>query len=628
MVSERTDPNGELVIVAPPRRVPGRVQQYDLGPLIGAGGAGEVYRATDRDLGRPVAIKVLRWAGRDPAALLREAQIMARLSHPNVLTVHEAMREGDEVFVAMELVEGDTLRAWLAERARPWREIVAVFVAAGRGLAAAHAAGVIHGDFKPDNVLVGADGRVRVADFGLAGSPAAAAVELGALDTVRYSVAAAGTPAYMAPEQHLRQRVDERADQFSFCVALHEALFGARPFPGETAAAIRERVLAGAIAAPAQRRRAPRWLRAVVLRGLQLDRERRHPSMAALIDALAGPRRRWMWAAAAALVAAAIGGARLAPGPAPAPAASCLPQTPEERLAGIWDAGARASLARRLLDAGSAEQDVGRLRARLDAHVAEWAAAGHDACAAPSRREIGVRLACLERRARDLGVLLRQLGVRSLDARRALEAVEDLEDAASCADGARLAIAGLPDPALRPRVAQILARVDLALAQTRLGDHAAARPIAREALVSAREIGFAPLIARALYVDGRIDDALGEPRAAEATLQASLATATAVVVESTRAQAAERLVAILAREPSRAGEARAMLAVARDAAARARDGRRQALLACEEGRLLVREGRRADGVRALERCVEGLTAARGPESAGATAARELLAVSR
>src|SRR5262249_54873267 len=146
----------------------------------------------DIRLRRDVAVKVVRpgvEVGRD--RLLHEAQAMARLSHPNVVTVFECGLVGDEVFVAMEYVAGTTLRAWL-ETARPWREVVRVFVAAGRGLAAAHAAELVHRDFKPENVLVGDDGRVRVGDFGLAGDAAGA----------REGAALMGTPAYMAPEQH------------------------------------------------------------------------------------------------------------------------------------------------------------------------------------------------------------------------------------------------------------------------------------------------------------------------------------------------------------------------------------------------------------------------------------------
>ena len=186
--------------------------------VLGSGGMGVVLSAYDPKLDRNVALKLLRpevWSAASGGArerLQREAQAMARLSHPNVVTVYEAGQVGDREFLAMELVDGETLRAWQRAEPRAWRDALAIYIAAGRGLAAAHAAGLVHRDFKPDNVLIGRDGRPRVGDFGL--------VSVGAEPrTVR------GTPAYMAPEQwSAAEDIDARADQFSFCVALWEAI--------------------------------------------------------------------------------------------------------------------------------------------------------------------------------------------------------------------------------------------------------------------------------------------------------------------------------------------------------------------------------------------------------------------
>ncbi|MFZ5446594.1 MAG: protein kinase domain-containing protein, partial [Myxococcota bacterium] len=197
-----------------------RVGPYELVEPLEAGGMGIVYAALDARLDRRVALKAVRRRGGDRAQLLREAQLMAQLAHPNVVPVYDVV-EADQLFVAMELVVGQSVRQWLAAAPRRWREVVDVFLEAGEGLAAAHAAGIVHGDVKPSNILVGDDGRVRVTDFGLA----TLASERGPSEQVR------GTPGYVAPEQLAGDGHDARADQYSFCVSLHEALFGA--FPGQ-----------------------------------------------------------------------------------------------------------------------------------------------------------------------------------------------------------------------------------------------------------------------------------------------------------------------------------------------------------------------------------------------------------
>src|SRR5215470_6274154 len=200
-----------------------RFGRYEVLRHAGAGGMGDVYAAYDPELERNVALKLLRpgTAGARAAELKREAQALARLAHANVVAVHDVGTSDGQVYVAMELVEGPTLRAWLAEKPRTAVEILAVFDAAGQGLSAAHGAGLVHRDFKPENVLLGADGRARVTDFGLAVA-AGAAGEL------------AGSVPYMAPEQLQGEAVDARADQFAFAVALYEALYGERPFAGST----------------------------------------------------------------------------------------------------------------------------------------------------------------------------------------------------------------------------------------------------------------------------------------------------------------------------------------------------------------------------------------------------------
>ena len=284
-----------------------------LNPL-GAGGMGVVYAAYDPQLDRKVALKLLhseavsRGSGTQSrndghTRLLREAQAMARLRHPNVVAVHDVGSYGDRVFIAMEFVEGSTLKSWLRSRPRTRKEVLAVFIQAGRGLQAAHDAGLVHRDFKPENVLVSLSGQAQVLDFGLAKAteddgerpdkPARGALELAAsVNSLSRELtqqgAIMGTPAYMSPEQHLGLPTDARTDQFSFCVGLYEALYGTPPFPADTMASLAMAVVGGKVAeAPRESQaRVPPWLRKVLLKGLSADPAHRHASISELIDAL------------------------------------------------------------------------------------------------------------------------------------------------------------------------------------------------------------------------------------------------------------------------------------------------------------------------------------------------------
>jgi predicted Ser/Thr protein kinase len=319
------------VVEAPP--APGlrpldRIGRYVVEEQLGQGGMGVVVAAHDPELARQVALKVVRpGVGDRPyrKRLVREARAMAKLEHANVVRVYDAGEVDGEVFVAMELVRGQTLGQWLRAERRPWREVIARFVAAGRGLAAAHHAGLVHRDFKPDNVLVRAsDGRVCVTDFGLAvpaGSERAEpdastspgseprAASLSAETTLTRTGAAVGTPAYMAPEQRRGEEVDARADVFSFCVSLHEGLHGVRPFeaepggrptaPGSREARDRARRSPGA-------RRVPRAIRRAIARGLSLDPAARWPAIDPLLAVLERATRRRTVAIASAVAAAAV----------------------------------------------------------------------------------------------------------------------------------------------------------------------------------------------------------------------------------------------------------------------------------------------------------------------------------
>ena len=296
------------------------IGRYTVLSLLGRGGMGAVYRAYDPWLDRNVALKLLHRATRDqdPASelrLLREAQMLAQLQHPNIVAVYDAGSTDRGVFVAMELCEGRTLGEWLAERRRTVSEILAVFRAAGRGLDAAHEAGLVHRDFKPSNVLVGEDGSVRVLDFGVAGSgePPSAGIDTGRCsrrEVTRPEVGlhpptgpipfadlteddvVIGTPRFMAPEQLVAGKIDHRSDQFTFCVCLHEALYGSSPVLGRTFSERRRLLVRGqvldehALLAGPRPRAVPKRVRRALLRGLSVDPSARFESMRALVAAL------------------------------------------------------------------------------------------------------------------------------------------------------------------------------------------------------------------------------------------------------------------------------------------------------------------------------------------------------
>src|ERR1022692_3659392 len=251
------------------------VGRYRLLRLVGRGGMGEVYAAHDPELDRRVAIKILRAKARpddiEAARLLREAQAVAKLSHPNVVAIHDVGTAAGRMFLAMELVEGETLAVWLDRRRHSIEEILRMFAMAGRGLAAAHRVGIVHRDFKPQNVMVSRDETARVMDFGLAARGGTASRNEPRLTRVGSIL---GTPLYMSPEQLLGQPVDPRADQFSFCVALWEALYGARPFEGATLLEIRLAVLGDRPRPGPLQARVPRRVRAMLERGLSVDRSK------------------------------------------------------------------------------------------------------------------------------------------------------------------------------------------------------------------------------------------------------------------------------------------------------------------------------------------------------------------
>ncbi len=514
------DPSRAPVAPDQPFRRGDAIDRFTVLEPLGMGGMGIVVSAYDCDLDRKVAIKVLRpdRVALEPeqgrTRLLREAQAMARLSHPNVVTVHEVGTVGEQVFVAMELVSGQTLAEWLAEP-RSWRDIADVLSRAGRGLAAAHRAGLVHRDFKPDNVLLGAGGEVRVTDFGLAGvaadSPARDDATMLSAPLTRTG-AVMGTPAYMSPEQHRGEEADARSDQFSFCVALHEALYGVRPFAGENGAELLDAIEARRLSAPV--REAPRWLRPLVLRGLEPRREDRWPGMDALLDALsrdpAVRRRRWLLGGGAAAVIAAVAAGFILTGERPA-----LCQGARAQAQAMWNASSRDRVRAAFMATGSpiAAGVFDRVDRQLGARLDGWAAAHTEACQATHERGeqseamLDLRMQCLSRARRQIGALVDVWTREPVKLEKAIDAAAGVGDVAGCADTEALAMPVAPprDPALAQRIERIRAQLDSVQAQQRAGQLTGALALAREAVAAARPLRHPPILAEALYRNGQLE---------------------------------------------------------------------------------------------------------------------------
>jgi hypothetical protein len=374
---------------------------------------------------------------------------MARVAHPNVLAVHDVGRVGDQVFIAMELVDGETLQAWL-RTPRSFAEIVDVFARAGGGLAAAHSAELVHRDFKPNNVMIDRGGRVRVMDFGLARSsgardPSAAAPPARADEALTATGVILGTPAYMAPEQLAREPADARTDQFSFCVSLYEALAGTRPFVAADTDELRAAMADGRLARPT--RKVPAWLLRVVERGLRAKPDERWPSMDALVEALGrDPRRlrRRALAAAAALCVLAGGGVAYRRA---AHARDQLCTGGARALASAWDPARRTAVARAFAATGLpyADRVLASVNASLDGYGAEWVAAHDDACRATrlrgeqSEEMLDLRMACLDDQLGRLASLADVLARADGDVvENAASAAAALPPVAGCADLERL----------------------------------------------------------------------------------------------------------------------------------------------------------------------------------------------
>lgn len=495
---------------------------------------GVVYAAFDPDLDRKVALKVLHperldgdSGSRGHARLIREAKAMAKLAHPNVVAVHDVGVFDERVFVAMEFIEGETLTDWL-KTSPPWEDVVRCMAAAGRGLVAAHAQGLVHRDFKPDNVLLGSDGRPRVLDFGLARSASGAITEpqeRPELEEVSLEArmrshddfggritrtgGLTGTPAYMAPEQYLSKPLEARTDQFAFCVVLWEGLHGERPFVGETTAALGLAVCSGRKTPPPTNSPIPAQLQRAIERGLSQEPEDRFPSMEALLQAIAIERpssHRPLWIG--------IGGATVALG-----AFAAMAEPPSDpcgagdaRITEVWNPTFATDLrtAFSTSEKSFARSSAARVEEQLDLYAASWAAGYRDACEATHvRREqsehvLDLRMGCLSQRLGGLRSTVETLRGADADVlKRAPRAIDALPPIAACGDTDDLdTSAHLPDdPAVAEAVQAIRERIAGLIARSRLSKEVA--PGAEEILTDARATGHGPLLAEAHYMAAR-----------------------------------------------------------------------------------------------------------------------------
>ena len=524
---------------------------------LGRGGMGVVVEAHDEHLDRTVAIKVLHLEATrtQQTRLLREAQALARLSHPNVVQVYDIGTVGERTFIAMELVRGRTLSGWRREP-HPWRETVEVFLQAAHGLAAAHAAALVHRDFKPDNCILGEGGRVRVVDFGLARqvgradpartgttteeepapapTPAPSSRPGRLLDArVTREGAVLGTVGYMSYEQLRGEPADARSDQYSFCASLFEAIHGVRPYEGATPVALLGAMMSGERVPP--KLRVPRRLRRAIERGLCREPAERWPSMNALVAELEAVVRRDRWRSRGLMLGLGVafgGGVAIASAQPPRPCPA-----PDPTANGVWDDAQRERLGEVLGRLGPAgdEQLLPRITARLDAYARAWGEMAHESCVATydahrqSEQVFELRVRCLERRRNRLASAVDELTEAPDPAALLQSAILPFKLPAldPCADGPALAEDGMPpeDPELRERHAELRRRLDHAEALRESGRFDPALALATAARDEAIALNDQALLAEALEHLGRIQAEGQSMRTAKATLERAIVVA-------------------------------------------------------------------------------------------------------
>jgi tetratricopeptide (TPR) repeat protein/tRNA A-37 threonylcarbamoyl transferase component Bud32 len=571
------------------------VGRYVVLSKLGAGAMGVVYAAYDPELDRKVALKLLQpgreldHAARSEAAnarLLREAQALAKLAHPNIVAIHDVGTLGQRVWLAMEFVAGKTLSEWLAAQQRGWREVVDVIAAASRGLAAAHAAGLLHRDLKPDNLMVGDDGRVRVMDFGLArtqGDPTPGERDLAfALDdtVLRPELEAlavkmtqtgslTGTPAYMAKELFEARDATAQSDQFALCVTLWEALYGERPFAGDTLVELMAAVVSGDVRpVPRSGRAVPRWLERVCRRGLSPTPAHRHASIDALLAELERgqkvARRGRLLAGMAVVAGLTVAGVGAQQWDVARRTAACV-AAGQGFFAQAWSEAAQRRLREGLLATGvpSAATVVDKTLPWLDQHATAWAQARTGVCMDADLRGSWPEplreraLWCLDERQLAFEALVAELsGADKRTVYKATTAAAQLRSVEACRDADRLG--RLPEPpADRARVTEVRKALAKSQALAAAGKYAEALALTEPALEQAGVMAWPSLLADAGAQRGALLEKLGRYDEAEVALSDAYFEAVKSETRDTAADAATALVFVVGVRLAKADQGKA-----------------------------------------------------------------------
>jgi tRNA A-37 threonylcarbamoyl transferase component Bud32/tetratricopeptide (TPR) repeat protein len=637
------------------------VGRYLVLERLGAGAMGIVYAAYDPELDRKIALKLLlptkQRAGdksRREARMVREAKAIARVSNPNVVAIFDVGVHEGHVFMAMEHLPGGTLRDWMApDKKRSWREIINLFIQIGRGLAGAHAEGLIHRDFKPDNVLLDKNGQPKIVDFGLVRLSAGELEESGAhtrdlgesfhsgssLVTMAPEMLAGpltrtgaltGTPAYMAPEQFTGKRTDARTDQFAFCVALYEALFGERPFAGETVLVLAASVVDGRAKEPRKDSQVPGWVRRAVLRGIENNPDRRFPSLDDLIAVLANDpakrtRAQMIGGAAVVLMLVAVWIAhRVGTGQ------SAMCTGGGAKFASIWEPGAgtserKTAIHRAFAASGKsyAEQAFTGAARVLDQYVARWTGMYTDACEAThvrgeqSAEVLDLRMACLDehlRNARALSDVFAAADGKVVE--NAVSAAAALPSLDRCADVPLLRAVVKPpeNAATRKRVDDLRGELANMIALRDSGQCARATPKAEALIFDVRAVGYQPLLAETLYESAQLGSSCGDITETLQRLKDAHAAAIVSRNDEVAAQASSLIPSFAMNRLGQAVVAREWLAVARPTVARlGRETLADAMLAQAEAMLAASEGAYGRALAAADHSIDVTRRLLGPD---------------